>query len=698
MAGSTLDEALTYPASPPGDTEETLHGVASPDPYRWLEDTEAPAVQAWTAAQNAFTDAWLARRGNRPELRRALKRSFDVGWLTAPAVTGTRVFWLERRGDADQPRLMVADLTAERVSPRVLLDVDALSGDGTVALDWFHPSPSGSRIAYGLSSSGDERSTLHVLDVASGTLHEDRIEGTRGCSLAWLPDESGFHYSRFPVAGSRYWPTVDAEAGNYHRQIYRHQLGAAPAEDARVFGEGLAPQDWPSVVASPDGQHLVIVVSLGWTDSTIYARRTDADPSAGWITVAERDQVRDTPIATDDRLFLMTDHEAGRGRLVVTTWDALGSGLFDVVIPEHSRRVMQQVVAVGDRLAVHWLEDASSVLTVHDLQGKQLREVPLGGVATVGGLDGDPAGTELLYSVESYTRPPTAMRLDLATPEATPTVLAAIPGALEPDAFEVTVHRTTSADGTPLTLFVTHRRGLQPSGDAPTVLYGYGGFNVSLTPGYTRSIQPFLDAGGVYAVAHLRGGGEYGEAWHRAGMLGKKEDVFADFEAAAAYLVDAGFTRPERLAVMGGSNGGLLTGAATVRFPGRFRAAVVRVPLLDMLRFHRFLIARLWIPEYGDPEDPEAFRWLRAYSPYHNVPAPAFDNPAVFLLTAESDTRVHPLHARKFGALLQRRSTSGRPVLLRIETRAGHGAGKPTSKIVDEYADIWTFLFAELGM
>ena len=692
-----MERRFDYPPTPRGDVVDELHGARVADPYRWLE-ADDEGVEAWTTAQNAFTRRWLDAHPGRARLRDLLDQAFDVGWVSTPSPAGPRAFWLERSGEADQPHLMVRELAAGRA--RVLLDVNSLSGDGTVALDWYHPSPSGRLIAYGLSSAGDERSVLHVLDVDSGEVLVDRIEGTRSGSVAWEPDEGGFHYSRFPVAPSRYWPAVTPEEATYHRQIYRHRLGADPADDVRVFGDDLPREDWPSVSRSHDGRHLVVTVSHGWTSTTVWMRSADAADDAPWRRVADRAEVRDSPVLRDDALLLFTNHEAPRGRVVRAPWDVAGEAPWEELIPEHPTRVMQEVVAVGDTLAVHWLEDASSVLTLHELDGRLRVEVPLGGIASVGGIDGAPNGDTLFYTLESYARPPAALALDLAG-GAGPAVFSSagdLDGALDLDSVEVSLERTTSADGTALTLFVVRQRGLPLDGDAPTVLYGYGGFNISLTPAYARNVLPFLADGGVYAVAHLRGGGEYGEAWHRAGMRGDKRHVFEDFEACAVHLVAAGYTRPERLAVMGGSNGGLLAGAATVHFPERFRAAVVRVPLLDMLRYHRFLIARLWIGEYGDPDQADAFAWLRAYSPYHNLPAGPAAHPAVFVLTAESDTRVHPFHARKFAAALQHRSDGRRPVLLRVETRAGHGAGKPTSKVVEEYADIWTFLYSELGV
>ena len=575
---------------------------------------------------------------------------------------------------------------------KVLIEGDALSADGTVAIDWFYPSDSGRLLAYGLSQSGDEESLLHLMNVETGEQLSTKIPGTRFTSLVWAPDEASFFYTRYPLAGTRYWESVSEDEARYHRHVYRHVIGQDYALDERIFGEDIDREDWPNVDAPSNASWLVISQHRGWSDSKVIARPWGAAADTPWTVVADREGSREQPIPCDDYLFLFTNHDAPRGRVLRMTWDAPTVNSATEIIPSDSSRVMKSVQVIGRQIVIHWLHEASSQLEVFDFDGTLVRTVALPTVGSVTGLGGQRGSGDLYFGFSSYVTPPVVYRT--GSSEA-PLVFEAIKGAIDPSDFTVSLHRTTSKDGTVVSLFVVHRRDLLPDGDEPTVLYGYGGFNFSLTPSYNRNIQPFLAAGGVYAVAHLRGGGEYGEAWHEDGMLGNKQNVFDDFAACADYLVAAGFTRPEKLAVMGGSNGGLLTGVASVQFPEKFKASVIRVPLLDMLRYHRFLVARLWLPEYGDPEKPEDFKWLRAYSPYHNVPEP-FSAPATLIMAAESDTRVAPLHARKFAALLQAKSKSQNPVLLRIETKAGHGAGKPTSKIIDEYVDIWRFIGAEL--
>jgi prolyl oligopeptidase len=684
-----------YPASRVVEITETLHGQQIRDPYHWLEDDDAPEVIAWTAAQNQYTAAHLDRSAGADALRVGLEKAFEVGTLQTPTVAAGQAFWLERRQGQDQHNLMTRAVETEGPG-RVLIHGDGLSADGTVAIDWYYPSDSGRLLAYGLSESGNEESVLHILVVETGEHLATKIPGTRFASLVWAPDEESFIYTRYPLAGTRYWPEVDDDAKRYHRQIYHHQLGTDYAQDVRLFGADIPRDDWPNIDAPSNASMLVVSQHRGWSESTVFARPWSAAPETPWTVVADRKGFREQPIPTDEYLFLFSNHDAPRGRVLRMDWSAMDVSKATEVIPTDPTRVMESVQVIGGRIVVQWLHNASSQLEIFDFDGKSVRSVTLPTVGSVTGLGGERRSGELLYGFSSYVTPPVVYRTGTGAEDVVAT-FNAIEGAVNPDDFTVTLHRTPSKDGTEVSLFIVHRRDLKPDGDEPTVLYGYGGFNISLTPSYNRNIQPFLAAGGVYAVAHLRGGGEYGEVWHEAGMLGNKQNVFDDFAACADYLVSAGFTRPDRLAVMGGSNGGLLTGVATVQFPEKFRASVIRVPLLDMLRYHRFLVARLWIPEYGDPEDPAAFKWLRAYSPYHNIPGP-FDGPSSLIMAAESDTRVAPLHARKFAALLQAQSTSGRPVLLRIETKAGHGAGKPTSKIVDEYVDIWRFLGQELGI
>lgn len=666
---------------------DTVFGVAIPDPYRWLEDDASPEVASWTRAQNAFTQAMLGSHPGRAEIRERLTRLLAVGTVSAPVERGGRYFSMRREGDQNQPVLMVRDSLG--ALPRVLLDPNALSKDATTSLDWYYPSPDGTLLAYGTSQAGSERSTLQVLEVATGENRPDRIPDTRAASLAWEPDGSGFYYTRYPKKG-----TVPAGEENYSRRIYHHRLGEDPETDPLVYGEGRDAQDWPGVELSEDGRWLVVSVSVGWSRNDVYLRDRHAGSDAPWVPLAEG---ADSLYAVDvvgDRLFITTNAGAPMFRVFRTSVDRPQRDAWQEIIPE-ADAVLQGITPIGGRLFALYQQDAASVLTVYDQDGVLIRDLPLPAQGTAGGVLGRPSGTEGFFGFSSFFVPPTVYRYDLAADSLT--VFDRVETDIDTDRYEMRQIWYVSKDGTKVPLFVVNRRGVTLNGNNPCWLTGYGGFNVSMTPVFQRNVFLWLEQGGIYAMACLRGGGEYGEEWHQAGKKLEKQNVFDDFIMAADYLVRHRYTSPARLAIQGGSNGGLLVGAALTQRPDLFRAVVCQVPLLDMLRYHRFLIAKLWIPEYGSADDVEEFPALYDYSPYHRV-VDGRKYPAVLLATAESDTRVAPLHARKMAARLQAASASGNPVLLRLESKAGHGAGKPVSKIVDEYTDIYSFLFSQLGM
>jgi prolyl oligopeptidase len=692
MPGTHESSARPAPPSRPGPPAtraepvlDTYHGVPVEDPYRWLEDERAPEVRAWVEAQNARTRAVLDAFPGRAALRRRLETYLSIGTVGVPSVRGGRIFHTRREGRTDQPILHVRD--GVRGSDRVLLDPNPLSPDGTVALDWYHPSWDGGLVAYGLSASGDEQSTLRVRDAASGKDLDDAIPGTRACSLAWEPGGSGFYYTRYPEPG-----TVPAGQEPYHRHVYHHRLGEDPRRDRRVFGEGRRPDAWPNVAVSPDGRWLVVVEAIGWSMTQVFLK--DLARGGAFAPIVEGKEFVYHVVPCNDRLLILTNEGASTYRLLEADPEDPAGG-FGEVIPA-SEDVLRDVIAVGDRIYADHLRDASSRLSAFDAGGKPLGSIPLPAPGTIYGLGGAWDGTDLYFGFVSFTFPPRVHRHDAFT--GATELWDGIAAPVDPESFEVEQVRFESRDGTKVPMFIVRPMGFKRDGRGRVVLTGYGGFNQSLTPAFDRDSFVWLERGGAVAVANLRGGGEYGEAWHRAGMLAGKQNVFDDFIAAAEHLVREGYTRPERLAIQGGSNGGLLVGAALTQRPDLFRAVVCAVPLLDMLRYHRFQIARLWIPEYGSAEDPEQFPWLRAYSPYHRVEDGAV-YPAVLLATAESDSRVDPMHARKMAARLQAaQADPDRPILLRVETRAGHGAGKPLSKLLDEQTDVWSFIFDQLGM
>jgi prolyl oligopeptidase len=675
----------------------------SDDPYRWLEDGDAPAVVRWTEAQNAATRKVLDAFPGRAALAAQFERLYAIGSLGAPvsrphgkgkaeAKATRRYFYTRRDGAQNQAVLYVRD--GLHGADRALVDVNQERADGTRALDWWFPSEDGARVAYGTSDDGSEESVLRVRDVETGHDLDERIARTRACSLAWMPDGSGFYYTRYPQPGE-----VPRGEEAYHRGVFAHRLGDDPAHDRKLFGDGRERTDWPGVDLSPDGRWLAIGVSQGWTRSEVHLLDTRGAGTLRPIATGE-DARFEVIQALDDRLYLLTTSGAPRGRIVSVDPAHPARASWRQVLPE-GEDVIESVAYFHGGLAVGSLHDAAARLRLTDADGGQVREVPLPGLGVLTALGGARDVPELFFGFSRFLAPTAVFEVK---PGGAPksTVWRALTAPVDTAAFEVERVMVTSRDRTKLPLFLAykksaHGKGVPRDGTRPALLTGYGGFDVNMVPAWTPSVIPFLERGGTYALAVLRGGGEYGESWHRAGMLGNKQNVFDDFLAAASWLVAEKVTSPERLAISGGSNGGLLVGAALTQRPDLFRAVVCNVPLLDMLRYHLFRLAQLWIPEYGSPDDPVAARWLAAYSPYQRV-RDGVKYPAVYLHTAASDTRVDPMHARKMAARLQAATASGLPVLLSVESQAGHGAGKPLAKVIAELVDQWSFLFAQLGV
>jgi prolyl oligopeptidase len=688
-------EPLVFPETKRDAVAEEQFGVRVEDPYRWLEDKDAPDVAAWTDAQNAFTRGVLDPWPHREALGATVRALLEAGSIGAPDVKkqgsgAMRVFYTKRSAGQRQPVLYARDGFDGRDVP--VVDVNALSKDGTVSLDWWVASPKGNAVAYGLSENGSEESVLHLARIdAKGRVTEggERIPYTRYASLAWLPDETGFYYTRYPVPG-----TVPAGDEKYSRKVYEHRLGNDAAADALVFGEGRAKTDSPSVELSPDGRYLVVTVHMGWQRTEVYLADRKAKDAKGraFVAVAAGKEAIYHPIVADDGLYLRTTDGAPNGKLLAVDYAKPSLDKARVVVPE-GRAALTAAVRVGARFLLHRFEGAASRVSIVERDGRGERDVrlPTFGTASFGETDEGDAG---LVHFSSFGSAPAVFRVDMATGELTRWQGVEL-GAPLPEI--VTERRVvTSADGTEVPLFVVRRADLTP-GPRTTVLYGYGGFNVPVPPAFSARALAVALSGGVWAQAILRGGSEFGEAWHQAGMLGKKQNVFDDYLACGRALVADGTTDPDRLVAMGGSNGGLLVAAAVTQAPSLFRAGLSLVPLTDMLRFPLYRIAKLWIPEYGDPATEDAFKWLYAYSPYHRAKAARY--PSMLFATAESDTRVDPMHARKMAARLQElQEDRRRPVLVRIERNAGHGAGKPTTKLAEEMVDELGFAFAETGL
>ena len=687
----TLPEPLSSPGTRRDELVETIHGTEVADPFRWLESNDDPDTRRWVDRQNDRTRAMLEAIPGRAALHRRLGALLRAGSSVACQVAGERVFSLERWGHHDQAVLVVRSATLPGLA-RSLIDPATQTGDSTAAIDWYHPSPDGSLVAYGSSTNGDERSTLHVVDVDSGRHLSDTIADTRAASIAWAPDGSAFAYTRYPHEGE-----VDEDERNYWRKVYWHTLGTSEDRDAVIWDDLPDRTAWPNVSLSVDGRWLLVHVSIGWSrvDVHLIDRRTGARTAM----IEGLDAVSSFEVV-GDQLIGVTTLDADRGRVVSASLVASWHDNWCTIVSE-SDSVLEAVAATPESLVVLRSQAAVSYLDRYDHDGTNHRPIELDELGSLAGLTASTARDEVFFSFTSFARPPTLLRWRGSAPSLVDwSRLGDSDGEHDGPQGDYVVEqvRYPSNDGTEIPMFLIRAAATVVGPDTPCVLTGYGGFAVTLGPSYSAAVVAVCDDGGLYAVANLRGGAEEGEAWHRAGMREHKQQSFDDFFAAADWLVAEGRTSTDRLAIRGGSNGGLLMGAALTQRPDLCRAAQVAVPLLDMVRYHHFLIARLWIPEYGDPDLAHEFEWLYAYSPYHHV-VDGTCYPAVLLTTAEDDSRVAPLHARKMAARLQEATSCGdeRPILLREEARAGHGQGKPVSSQADELADVLAFLWWQLG-
>ena len=670
--------------------EDLINGHKITDPYRWLEDGSSPETQRWVTEELTYTRSLLDPLPGREQLRKRLEELVSIGNISAPQIGGKYYFYTRREGTQNQPVLVVRE--GEHGNDRVLVDVNKLATDGTIALDWWDSSEDGKYVAYGTSPSGSEISTLHIIETATGKLLTDSIERTRAASIAWKLDNSGFFYTRLPKKG-------DVAAGQemYNRHVFYHQIGTDPARDPLIFGDGRDPEDWPTIQLSNDGRWLLISVEQGWTKSELYLQDLKSGNPPARITEGKNFLYQGDIF--NGRIFITTNEDAPRYRMFVVDASSPARSNWKEIISEKDA-VLQGAAIVNGMLLAQYEKNATSELSLLTVEGKPLGDVRLPEIGSVYGLGGKWDRKEVFFAFQSFTIPDSVYQIDLSSRDTSLWSKVNAPG-IEPSNYEVKQQWFKSKDGTRVPMFVFHKKGLALDGKNPTLLTGYGGFNISETPDFRGSRFIWLEHGGVLAVANLRGGAEFGEDWHRAGMLDKKQNVFDDFVAASEFLISEGYTSKDRLAIQGGSNGGLLMGAALTQRPDLFRAVVCQVPLLDMLRYQNFQIAKLWVPEYGSAEDPKQFDWLYAYSPYHHVKQ-GTEYPAILFMTADTDTRVDPMHAKKMAALMQAEAANGqsreRPILLRIDTKAGHGAGKPIAKQIDDMVDIYSFLFWQLGM
>ena len=683
------------PAGPPkakvDAVEETIHGHKIADPYRWLEDANSPDSQEYVRQEMAYTRSILDPLPGRDRIHERLTQLLSIGTIGTPQMGGPYFFYTRRDGDQNQPLLLVRE--GLHGKDRTLVDVNQMSADGTTALDWWFPSDDGKYVAYGTSASGSEISTLHVVESASGKLLPDHIEHTRIAQVSWKKDNSGFYYGRNPKKGE-----VPAGDEVYYLHIFYHQLGTDPGKDPLIWGEGRRKEDiLASQLPDDNDRWLLLGAYEGPSKSELYLQDLKAGTPPVEIT-SGKDFKYNGEIFRD-KLYITTNEDAPHYRLFVVDAAHPARANWKEIIPAGDG-ILQGTAIVDGKLLALYEQNASSQLKLFELDGKPLGDIELPGIGSIAGLGGRWDRKETFFGFQSFTVPPSVYQVELASRKTSLWDKIATPG-IDPSAYEVAQLWFTSKDGTRVPMFVVHKKGLALNGKNPTLLTGYGGFNISLTPNFSGARYLWLEHGGVFAVANLRGGSEFGEDWHRAGMLDKKQNVFDDFIAAAEFLISDKITDKDHLAIQGGSNGGLLVGAVLIQRPDLFRAVVCQVPLLDMLRYQNFLIAKFWVPEYGSADDPKQFDWLYAYSPYHHV-KPGTEYPAIMFMTADSDSRVDPMHAKKMAALMQAEAANGkskeRPILLRIDSKAGHGQGKPITKQIEDGTDVYSFLFWQLGV
>ena len=703
-----------YPPAERLDLVEQLHGRAVADPYRWLEDPADPRTVAWSEAQDDLFAATAAGWPARDRFAERVRALLGGGFEGIPIWRGDRRFFVRRRPEQEHGVLHAADPAwgDGEQGERVLLDPMAVDPSGTTTLDAWQPDREGRLLAYQLSEGGTEESVLRVVDVATGALVDGPIDRARYSPVAWLPGGEAFYYVR------RLPPEqLPEDERQYHRRVWLHRVGTDPETDVEIFGAGMDLRSYYGVGVSRDGRWLVVSAATGT------APRNDVWIADLAATSPERPELKpvvvgldaqtSVQVGRDGRLYVSTDLDAPRGRLAVTTPQDPGPQTWVDLLPHDPEAVLEDwTILDGDGLAeagraplllASWTRHVVAEVTVHDLvTGERLDgadgALPLPGLGSVGGLVSRPeGGHEVWFSYTDHVTPPHIHRYDATTREIT--LWASPPGSVEVPAVSTRQVTYSSADGTPVRMFVIAPVDAVPGEPRPTILYGYGGFGVPLAPGYSAGILAWVEAGGVYAVANLRGGAEEGEEWHRAGMLGNKQNVFDDFHAAAEWLVDQGWTTRDRLAVSGGSNGGLLVGAAATQRPDLFAAVVCSAPLLDMVRYEKFGLGATWNVEYGSADDPEQLGWLLGYSPYHRV-VEGTAYPAVLFTVFDSDTRVDPLHARKLCAALQHATSAdpaARPVLLRREKDVGHSA-RSISRSVTLTADTMGFVAHLTGL
>ncbi|MEM1393734.1 MAG: prolyl oligopeptidase family serine peptidase [Cyanobacteria bacterium P01_H01_bin.150] len=682
-------DKLNYPATRKGEKVDNYHGTEVADPYRWLENPDSEDTKAWVEAQNKVTFNYLKQIPVRDEIKKRLTKLWDYEKYGVPFREGNRYFYFKNDGLQNQSVLYTLKNLEDE--PQVLLNANKLSEDGTVALSGISVSDDGKYLAYGISIAGSDWQEWKVRNIESGEDLEDHLKWIKFSGASWTNDSKGFFYSRYDEPNEQ----TKLEDVNYYQKLYYHQLGKPQSEDTLIY-ERSDEKEWGfNGNVTEDGRYLIISVWLGTDSKNLVFYKNLTNPSSEVVELISKFESSYSFIDNDDSIFyFQTDLNAPRGKVIsVDIKNPERENWLEII--SQTEETLESIGTINNQFVAEYLKDARSQIKIYDSKGSFIREVELPGIGSVGGFNGKKTDTETFYIFTSFTTPGTIYRYDMVTAKST--VYREPKVDLKPDNYETKQIFYKSKDGTQVPMFIVHKKGIKLDGNNPTYLYAYGGFNFSLTPSFSVSSLIWMEMGGIYVVANIRGGGEYGEEWHQAGIKDKKQNVFDDFIAAAEWLIDNSYTNSEKLAIAGGSNGGLLVGACMTQRPELFGAALPAVGVLDMLRFHKFTIGWAWVPEYGSSENPEEFKTLYKYSPLHNL-KPGTAYPATLITTADHDDRVVPAHSFKFAAALQAAHNGEAPVLIRIETKAGHGAGKPTAKIIEEVADKWAFLVKNLGV
>jgi prolyl oligopeptidase len=685
----SLTKPLIYPVSRKSNQVDNYHGTSVADPYRWLENPDSEETKAWVKAQNDVTFAYLQQIPARDKIKQRLTKLWDFERYGIPFKEGSRYFYYKNNGLQNQSVLYtLRNLDGQ---PRVLLDPNQLSKDGTVALSGVDISHNGQYLAYGISTSGSDWQEWKVRDIETGKDLPDHLKWIKFSDASWTKDNKGFFYSAYDEPDKK----TKLEDANYFQKLYYHRLGTPQSEDTIIY-QRQDKKDWGfNGDVTEDGKYLIISVWLGTDSRNLIFFKDLTQANSPVVELINQFEADYSFIDNDGSVFYFrSNFQAPRGKAIAVDIKKPDRKNWREVIPQ-AKETLQGVGIVSNQFIAEYLQDAHSQIKIFDLTGKFIREVKLPGLGSVGGFNGKRQDKETFYSFTSFTTPGTIYRYDMATDKST---LFRQPKVdFNPADYESKQVFYHSKDGTKIPMFITHKKGIKLDGNNPTYLYAYGGFNASLTPFFSISNLVWMEMGGIFALPNIRGGGEYGEEWHQGGVGKNKQNVFDDFIAAAQWLIANKYTKTAKLAIGGGSNGGLLVGACMAQRPDLFGAALPDVGVMDMLRFHKFTIGWAWTSEYGSSDDPELFKVLYAYSPLHNL-KPGISYPATLITTADHDDRVVPAHSFKFAATLQAAHNGNAPVLIRIETKAGHGAGKPTAKIIEEASDKWGFLVKVLAV